>query len=201
MENVVQKLRDILNERSRVSEVVLGVIGTAGIISIAVLAPNALQLLKFIKPRQKNKKQDAQFVHYVSAAITRLKKEGCLTYESGEDGVFVRLTSKGRQRLRRYEWRHIRHPIREKWDNKWRVVIFDVQENRRSARGRLRRALQIFGFIHLQHSVWIFPYECEDIITLLKTDQKLWGNIVYMVVERVENDKRLRKIFNLPVQD
>jgi len=86
---------------------------------------------------------------------------------------------------------------RKQWDGKWRVVIFDVWENTRAKRDTLRYEIKNFGFIQLQRSVWIYPYECSDFIELLKTDLSFGKNIRYMVVEKLDHDEKLRKNFGL----
>ena len=86
---------------------------------------------------------------------------------------------------------------KKKWDGKWRVVIFDVWEKAREKRDSLRYEIKHFGFIQLQRSVWIYPYECADFIELLKTDLSFGKNIRYMVVQKLDHDDKLRKYFKL----
>ena len=57
---------------------------------------------------------------------------------------------------------------KRRWDHRWRVVIFDIPERRKSVRVSLRRFMQEYGFVRLQDSVWIYPYDCEDLIALAK---------------------------------
>ena len=86
---------------------------------------------------------------------------------------------------------------RQNWDGKWRVVVFDVWEKTRSKRDALRYEIKNFGFIQLQRSVWIYPHECADFVELLKTDFSFGKNIRYMVVQKLDHDKNLRKYFGL----
>jgi phenylacetic acid degradation operon negative regulatory protein len=58
-----------------------------------------------------------------------------------------------------------RDPVRQwnrGWDGKWRLVVFDVPENRSATRARLRRALRERWFGCLQKSVWISPDPLDD---------------------------------------
>lgn len=86
---------------------------------------------------------------------------------------------------------------RKKWDQKWRVVIFDVWENTREKRDALRYEIKNFGFIQLQRSVWIYPYECADFIELLKMNLSFGKNIRYMIVEKLDHDDKLKKYFKI----
>ena len=86
---------------------------------------------------------------------------------------------------------------KKKWDGKWRVIIFDIPENRRFDRDNIRQALVSIGFMRLQDSVWIYPFNCEDLINLLKTDTESEGDVIYMIVDMVENDEEIKKYFGL----
>lgn len=48
------------------------------------------------------------------------------------------------------------------WDRKWRIVIFDIPEDKRYIRDRLRIKLKELGFGMIQKSVWISAYPFED---------------------------------------
>jgi hypothetical protein len=54
------------------------------------------------------------------------------------------------------------------------------------------------GFVRLQDSVWVYPYDCEDIITLLKAEYRIGDDMRYMIVDSIERDSALRRHFKLP---
>lgn len=43
----------------------------------------------------------------------------------------------------------------------------------------------------------MYPYDCEDLVTLLKADFKIGKELVYMIVENIEYDRDLKKLFCL----
>ena len=49
----------------------------------------------------------------------------------------------------------------QKWDYKWRIVLFDIPQEFHNERNLFRRKLKSLGFQMLQKSVFIFPYSCE----------------------------------------
>jgi len=85
------------------------------------------------------------------------------------------------------------------WDGKWRMVIFDIPEEKRAQRDFLRRQLRWLGFKELQKSVWVFPYdikqELEEVLTICKSN--IYGDIRFLTVDKIEDDKDLRNYFNL----
>ena len=54
------------------------------------------------------------------------------------------------------------------WDGKWRMVVFDLPEDRRGLRNELRKQLRAARFGGLQGSVWISP----DPLTLVREQLK-----------------------------
>ena len=84
------------------------------------------------------------------------------------------------------------------WDGKWRVLVFDMNERRRRTRDQLRRLLQGAGFVRIQDSVWVYPYPCDEFISLVRAHLKSGvGELRYFVAEALESDKSLREHFRL----
>ncbi len=76
--------------------------------------------------------------------------------------------------------------------------MFDIAEKRKAIRIRFREAMREAGFLHLQDSVWVYPHNCDDFIQLLKADLHLGREVLYVIVERMDNDAWVRKHFKLP---
>lgn len=171
---------------------ILATVSAAGFLSLAIVAPNALQMLPklgMLDMRHPRRKE------LINRARDRLIAAGLL--ERDEKG-YVRLTRKGAARLRRLEVYDYTLKPPKNWDEKWRMLIFDIPEYRKSLRDKVRRTLSSIGFERLQDSVWIYPYDCEDLVTLLKADFKIGKDLMYLIVESIENDSGLRKQFGLP---
>ena len=159
---------------------------------MALVAPNALQTLEqfgWIKTRRSHKAT-------INRSVERLKRTG-LVKKDGYD--FLELTEQGQKRLSEIERADYEIPKPKWWDGKWRIVSFDIKERRREVRVLLRKTLEVVGFVHLHHSVWVYPYDCEEFISLLKADYHSGVEVLYIVAEYIENDRWLRKRFNLPI--
>ena len=129
-------------------------------------------------------------------ALVRLERRGLV--ERGDKGWNFRLTVKGKnfaEKVESAEKLRIRKP--KKWDEKWRIVIFDVPEKYKSSRERFRKILQKAGFLRLQDSVWIHPYECEELIAFMRKELRLGGSVLYLIVEGLEGEVRVREHFKL----
>jgi DNA-binding transcriptional regulator PaaX len=145
-------------------------------------------------------KKCARFNYRAKTVLGRLAAKGLVTFEERIGRRYARITERGKQVLE-LETRKVAHAKKVKWDRRWRVVIFDIPERRSSVRVRIRRFMQEYGFVRLQNSVWIYPYDCEDLIALAKAKFHIGLDVLYMIVEQLEHDAHLREHFALPPLD
>lgn len=92
--------------------------------------------------------------HNFIQLVDRSLKTGNIEKVEKNGQIYLRLTSNGEKRIKRD------FPITQltqRWDKKWVVLIFDIEEKSRVARDRLRYKLTSIGFGMLQESVWITP--------------------------------------------
>ncbi len=182
-----------ISEKSvKIAKIVLKTIATAGFVSMAILAPNAIQALDMFKG---DKKYEPKY--HFSSAISRLKSQGLIEFLNKNEKNFIRLTEKGKQRLAKYQLQEAVIKKPKKWDGKWKIVIFDIREENKAVRDLLRRELINLGFVKLQNSVWVYPYDCEEIVIMLKAYFQRGRDILYITAERIENDSWLKKAFRL----
>ena len=166
-----------------------------GVIVAIGAVPNFSKIIKYYTGAKKG----ARFNYQAKTVLGRLMARGLITFEERDGRRYARITEKGK-RVLELETQKVAITKRRKWDRRWRVVIFDIPERRRSVRVRLRRFMQEYGFVRLQDSVWIYPYDCEDLIALAKANFRIGADVLYMIVERLERDKHLREHFGLPVE-
>ncbi len=172
---------------TKIRRAILSAIQIAGILAVTAVAPNTLTLL--------GKAIDRKNTIGVKNSTRRLIEAGLIAVENSQPRRFY-VTKAGEKYLTRHLGSiSMRKPGR--WDRKWRIVIFDIPEHRKTLRQRLRLALNAIGFHKLQQSVWVYPYDSEDLITLLKTDFKVGKEVLYIIADKVENSASLRKLFEL----
>lgn len=95
----------------------------------------------------------------LSVALKRLRENGFVELLSNEE-LTLRLTDKGRSKAL---WTKMVLED-EKWDGKWRLVIWDIPEKRRHARDLLRHQLKQLGFEKIQNSVWASKKDCTQVL-------------------------------------
>jgi len=181
-----------VRRRGYLQTAVLTTLAVSGMLVVAMVAPNTLQLLGKFGVIRRLRDQ-------TSSALTRLARSGFVTFENVGGKKYARITEKGRHFLL-YEQQKAALSVgeRRRWDRRFRIVMFDIPERRRSTRIKLRTAMQQSGFLRLQDSVWVYPYDCEDFIALLKADLHIGKDVLYTIVEKIENDGWIRTHFKLP---
>ena len=85
----------------------------------------------------------------------------------------------------------------QKWDSRWRVVIFDFPDTERKLRDNFRNLLKSFGFKKLQISVWACPYDVYDELELLIPDIKRHDWIKLLLVDVIIGERSFKKLFKL----
>lgn len=93
----------------------------------------------------------------LSQAIKRLREGGLIEFIDDEK-LFIRLTDSGKDQAL---WAAMKTDDNNKWDGRWRIVIWDIPEKRRGARDLLRAKLKGLGFKHWQKSVWATKKNCK----------------------------------------
>ncbi len=173
--------------RIKYKSLILKIVATSALITVAMIAPNALQLLK-ISDRRKQQQSN----YKLNNSLYSLLKNGHIKFVENKSGKkYLSLTPRGRLEFLKYQKVSFMKP--KIWDKHWRVVIFDIPEQKRRLRDIVRFHLKKIGFIQLQKSVWVFPYDCEEIILLLKTNFKFGKEVLYMKVQLIENDRAIRQ--------
>lgn len=184
----LEKRNKVRVRRRDLQKLVLKSVAVAGVLSVAMVAPSVIEAMDKLGmiPRKRQKE-------YVSSSASKLVKRSLLFY----DGKRYQLTPKGEWLLNRWSFEDFKLHKPRKWDKKWRVIIFDIPEKKKKVREQIRYLFEQAGLRRLQDSVWVYPYDCEDILTLLKTQMGVGKNILYLVVDEIESDKYLREEFQL----
>lgn len=171
--------------------ILLTTVAVAGVMSVGLVAPNVIGAMKKLGFMPTKRQKDS-----IRQARARLVRDGLLAYK---DSLLV-LTSKGEAELATLDRQVFKPPHPKRWDKKWRVLIFDIPERRKGSREKIRRTLVQIGFVRIQDSVWLYPYDCEDYIVLIKADLKIGKDVLYMIVDTIEADEQWRRHFKLPVE-
>ncbi len=132
------------------------------------------------------------------STINRLEREGYIkeVMRNGVRGLYV--THKGKiRRDAALRDMFLKVGQREKWDGKWRIIIFDVPEKYRKRRDFLRTELCAYGFMQLQKSVWVTPYKIADNFTDVIESMGVRKYVNFAVADTWYNERELLKKFTI----
>ena len=179
--------------RSEIVKDILDACLTSGLVMIAATSPYFL--INLLKTYPKWKKYPHKKVYNT---FYRLRRQGLIKVENKNKQIYISLTRDGRKKAGIYQINSLKIGKPKKWDKKWRALIFDVAQLKRTYREALRGKLKELGFYQLQKSVWVHPFNCKAEIELLKD---FFGfsekEMRLMIVENIGNDKELKKLFIL----
>lgn len=108
---------------------------------------------------------------------------------------YIELTRKGTKRAKYCFLRNAKIKRKEEWDGKWRVVIFDVREDRRFKRDSIRKWLKNIGLIELQKSVYAYPFDFKRELNMMTRMLALYRGVKYMICDIIEGEGELIDYF------
>lgn len=110
----------------------------------------------------------------LSQALRRLRLYGYIDLEEYNNKLVLKLTDTGKLEalLRKIL-------LDDKWDGKWRIIIFDIPEKHKKIRDVLRSKLKTWGLVPWQKSVWASK---KDVTKLLREFVKKIGIEKWVVI-------------------
>jgi len=134
----------------------------------------------------------------VVRVLKQLEKRQLIKIERKDNEVYVTLKDRNNVSILKYSLREILSLKKKKdWKGKWFMVVFDVPEQERKKRNYLRGFLREIGFYPYNQSVYVFPYECEKEILLIKKIVEAGKYINYIIAEKIERENQLKIYFGL----
>ena len=131
-------------------------------------------------------------------AIHRLYRTKLIRMIKNSDGSETAVISRrGKEVALKFKIDEITIRWMKKWDDKWRIALFDIPEKYRGARDSLRDALKRLGFFEYQKSVFIHPFECFDEIDFVIEYFQVRPWVRFIIAESLDNELHLKKYFKL----
>ena len=82
-------------------------------------------------------------------------------------------------------------PTPPKWDRRWRMVIFDMPAKWEKTRHKFPNQLKAWGFVPLQRSVYVYPFECRKELNTLIQLHKVHEKVIYLIADIIEGEERI----------
>ena len=132
----------------------------------------------------------------VERSVQGLVRSKLLDLKKQPDGTWkMVLTDHGKKRALYYKIESMEIQKPKQWDKKWRIVLFDVPEKRKGSRDALRTWIKKLGFIELQKSVFILPFDCRDEFDFIVEFLGIREYVRFVVANEVDNEEYLKSRF------
>lgn len=107
----------------------------------------------------------------------------------------LQITDKGRKRLEKTNFDKLAIEPSQKWDQTWRLIIYDIPDTRKASRNALTAKLNRLGFYQLQRSAWLHPFSCRQVIEGVASHLQIDEYISYIETFAIDNQTVLIKKF------
>ncbi len=153
----------------------------------AIALPGIAPLLKYFKP--KNEYQKKSFRRSFNDLVNKN-----IIFLSGEK---IKLSKRGTELYKKYQIEDIKIKKSKKWNGIWHLVSYDIPEKYKKNRDYFRFVIQKLGFRKIQNSLWVFPWECKEEISIICQNIGVHPFVVYMNTKEIPNQNKYKTYFNL----
>ncbi|PIQ35935.1 MAG: hypothetical protein COV32_01715 [Candidatus Yonathbacteria bacterium CG10_big_fil_rev_8_21_14_0_10_43_136] len=191
--NIHKKTNERLTRRSTLQKKVLLLL-SAGLALGLTRNPN--QYFRIV--REVGKEWEKIERNSLNRTIRSLYESKLVLTKDNHDGTLTLVLSKeGEQLALTYDIENmwIKRPSR--WDNKWRIVMFDVPEPLKKVRDTLRMHFKNMEFYEFQKSVFVHPYPCAKEIEYIVEFYEARKYIRFIIATDIDNELELKRHFHL----
>ncbi len=124
----------------------------------------------------------------LARSIRGLVESGLVeTHDSGQQ-TYARLTREGKKRAHSIALDHEDTLYNPAWDGKWRVILLDFPEDRKTERDSFRYLLKKAGFVCIKNATWVSPQPFEHLFANIKKDLNLTTQIMIFVTDNLDTE-------------
>ncbi|MSU56043.1 MAG: hypothetical protein EXS51_01915 [Candidatus Taylorbacteria bacterium] len=135
-------------------------------------------------------------------AINSLYASKLVGTEVSADGTFTLvLAEKGEKRILKYNLSRMKIEKPVVWDKLWRMISFDIPEDKREARNAIRGHLLHLGFYEQHQSFLIYPFECRNEMEYLIELYDVRKYVRFILATYIDNELEIKKFFSLERYD
>lgn len=186
-------------ESGQIKDLVVAGIVLATLIAGIAITPNFPIVLAGLMKLLEREEKGPVSKHKVRRVLKDLEKKKVLRIEQKDGEAIVYIKNLFHTSVAKYSLKSLLDLKRKKkkWSGKWVLVIFDVPESQKNKRDYLRRFLSKIGFYAYQKSVYVYPYECEKEVALIKKIVEGGKYIKYVLADKIEDEPKVKRYFNL----
>jgi CRISPR-associated endonuclease Cas2 len=147
--------------------------------------------------RRKKQKEWEKFNQWrLRQVLKRMYAQKLVEISEEKETPVVKISENGKKKLLKYNLEEMVLAGKD-WDDKWRIIIYDITSRKRWQRELFRKTLKRMNFFQLQKSVYLTPFKCHDEIEYLRQVCEVGNEVVILTVSGIENEQAYRSYFGL----
>jgi len=154
------------------------IIGSAVVPSLPMILVGAIKLWKDVNRTD------------LGRIIKRLEKQEMIAIREKGNKISIEITEKGKRRLLEYDFENIQRKAKRR-DGKWRIIIFDIPEDKKRNREAFRSKLVQLECIRLQDSVFVSAFPCKEEIDFLCHYLEISDYVTMAILDTIERGEKL----------
>jgi len=177
---------------------ILLLLGVGTFITASIIAPGLpLAIKPFLDLKRENDyRKWKQFNQArLKQVLKRLKEQKVVEVIATTNGPIFKITEKGKKRILRFKLEEL--TLKQRWDGKWRLIIYDIPKEKKKERDYLRGILKRLKCFQLQKSVYLTPFRCEDEIEYIRQFFGIEDKVQVLKVANIENEQPYKDYFGI----
>jgi len=168
------------------SELLMSVLSMATLLTMTVVAPNAIQALKIFEKKKGKRISQKELKLKTRNIFYFLRRRGYIEFERRGDDYEMRITDRGKEIIKRLNFQTlvINHP--KSWDGKFWQIAIDIPIKYKLAADQLREKLKSLDCYPLQRSLWFYPHDPRGEIEFVARAYGVANYVTFMKIERLE---------------
>mgnify|MGYP001564560860 CR=1 FL=1 len=183
----VKPLREY--KKGELAIILLKGLALGGFIVACFALPGLAQVATLFQPKNTRER------YHIKRTVYSLEKRGLVRMDKHHEHITI--TQKGKGVLQKYGVGSLTVKKPYSWDGWWRIIIFDIPNEKRHARNAVRFHLKRMGFVSIQKSTFAIPFECKEEIETLGNYYKVRNFMKYMQVKDFDGSKALKTLFKI----
>lgn len=194
-----QKARNEEKKQYASAKTVLSLLGMGVAIAAVFIAPRAASTIGNLVWEKDSEWDNWKRFNksYLRQTLRRLEKQKLVEIKEVGGKQKIIITQAGKRKILEYSIDELQIVKPNRWDKKWRIVIYDIPKRKKPLQELVREILKNLGFYPMQESVYIIPYPCYKEIEFLREYYHVGPYIKYLLIEKLEDDSVYKTYFGL----
>ena len=179
------------------AELTMRVLASATILTMAVVAPNAIQAIKIFERQKGRRVSQKKLKQKTLHTFYSLRRRGYIEFGHKGGDYEVKITERGKKQIKRLNFDSIKINHSGSWDGKFWQIAIDIPLKYKYKADRLREKLRSLGCYPLQRSLWFYPHDPRGEVEFVARAYMIANYVTFMKIERLdpEDQDTLRNHF------